>query len=101
MAYQGFAPILTTMGTNPLHRPDYEVFTLLLRSTREKAGLTQVELANRIGMDQSAISKIERRERRLDVTELRRICIALGVPFATFISRLERELSERERDGAA
>ena len=89
------------MGVNPLHRSDYEVFALLLKSTREKAGITQIELANRLGMEQSAISKIERSERRVNVTELRRICIALGIPFATFISRLEHELSERERDGVA
>ena len=89
------------MGMNPLHRPDYEVFANLLRSTREKAGVTQVELANRTGMEQSTISKIERRERRVDVTELRRICVALGVPLATFISCLERELSGIESDGVA
>ena len=49
------------MGTNPLHNADYEVFALLLRSTREKAGVTQIELANRMGMEQSTISKIEKK----------------------------------------
>ena len=87
------------MGSNPLHHPDYEVFAVLLRSVREESGVTQVELADRLGMEQSTISKIERRERRVDVAELRRICIALGVPLVEFTSRLERVMDERKRTG--
>ena len=87
------------MGQNPLHHPDYEAFAFLLRSVREEAGVTQVELAERLKMEQSTVSKIERRERRVDVTELRRICIALGVSFVEFISRLECLMAERERMG--
>ena len=87
------------MGQNPLHHPDYEVFAFLLRSIREEAGVTQVELAERLKMEQSTVSKIERRERRVDVAELRRICIALGVPLVEFISRLECLMAEHERMG--
>ena len=32
------------------------------------------------------------------MTELRRICIALGVPFDKFISHLEYELAEDKRE---
>ena len=99
MAYWRPPHIFVTMGSNPLHHPDYEVFSVLLRSVREEAGVTQVELADRLGIEQSTISKIERRERRVDVAELRRICIALGVPFVEFISRLECVIAERERMG--
>ena len=87
------------MGSDPLHHPDYAVFTVLIRSVREEAGVTQVELAHRLGIEQSTISKIERQERRVDVAELRRICIALGVPIVEFISRLECLLAERESMG--
>lgn len=99
MAYRCLANIVKDMGQNPLHHPDYEVFAFLLRSVREDAGVTQVELADRLHMEQSTISKIERRERRVDVSELRRICIALGVPFVEFISRFECLMIERERMG--
>ena len=85
------------MNSNPLHHPDYAVFAVLLRSVREEADVTQVELADRLGIEQSTISKIERRERRVDVTELRRICIVLGVSLYGFISRLEYAMAERER----
>ena len=81
------------MTPNPLHHPDYVVFTDLLRSVRVEAGVTQVELARRLGIEQSTISKIERRERRVDVAELRQICIALGISFIEFTSRLERAIA--------
>jgi transcriptional regulator with XRE-family HTH domain len=41
----------------------------LLRNTRRKAGLTQVEAAQRLGCRQTFISKIECGERRVDVVE--------------------------------
>lgn len=88
------------MGSNPLHHPDYAVFAVLLRSIREEAGVTQVELAGWLGIEQSTISKNERRERRVDVGELRRICIVLGVPLVEFISRLECLIAERGRMGS-
>lgn len=85
------------MAPNPLHRPDYAVFTDLLRTIREEAGVTQVELAVRLGIEQSTISKIERQERRVDVAELRRICMALDISLVEFVSRLEHAMIKRER----
>ena len=84
------------MGSNPIHHPEYAIFADLLRSVRQELGVTQAELANRLGIDQSTISKNERRERRVDVVELRRICIALGIPFEEFTARLERVIAENE-----
>lgn len=57
----------------------------LLRKAREKAGLTQHQLAKHLGEDQSFVSKVERRERRLDLEELRRYCAAVGVSVAEFV----------------
>ncbi len=69
----------------------------LLRRVRREAGLTQVDLARRIGEEQTFVSKFERGERRLDILELRHICRALGVTLDEFATRLERELVERPR----
>ena len=87
------------MPSNPLHHPDYAILAALIKSVREESGVTQLELAERLGMEQSTISKIERRERRVDVTELRRICIALGVSFREFISNFECAITEGEGIG--
>jgi transcriptional regulator with XRE-family HTH domain len=55
-------------------------------------GVTQIELAERLGQSQAYVSKSERGERRIDIIELWRICQALDEPFAMFNSRLERAL---------
>lgn len=71
---------------------EYAVFLRELRAARKRSGLTQVELASRVGETQTFVSKCERGERRLDVIELRTFCHALGVALPEFIQRLERGL---------
>jgi transcriptional regulator with XRE-family HTH domain len=63
-----------------------------LQVLRLDAGLTQAELAERVGQSQSFVSKYESGERRLDVLELRRICGALGLGLTDFVRRLEESL---------
>ena len=50
--------------------------TLLVEARRD-AGLTQVALAKKLGRPQSFVSKFERGERRLDVTEFLDVARAL------------------------
>jgi len=69
---------------------EYAVFLRLLREARAAAGVTQVQLAERIGNTQSFVSKCERGERRLDIVEVRAFCRAIGVPFAKFVLDFER-----------
>jgi transcriptional regulator with XRE-family HTH domain len=73
----------------------YQVLVDCLRQARQHANVTQSDLANRLGTDQSYVSKYERAERRLDVIELRAVCRALNLAFAEFISNFEDELSKR------
>jgi transcriptional regulator with XRE-family HTH domain len=61
----------------------------LLKSLRKKAGLRQVDLAERLGQPQSFVSKFESGERRLDVLELRQVCQILGISLEQFAARLE------------
>ena len=49
-----------------------------IASARKAAGVTQVELATRLGKPQSFVSKVERGERRIDVIEFCQIAEALG-----------------------
>lgn len=57
---------------------------------RQDAGLTQVELAKKLSRPQSFVSKFERGERRLDVTEFLEVARALGIDPARTIAELER-----------
>lgn len=61
--------------------------TALLRSTRLAAGLSQVEVARRLGVPQSFVSKYESGERRLDLIELEQVCAALGVELGGFVAK--------------
>lgn len=68
--------------------PDYRRFLALLRAARKDSGLTQAELAERLGETQTFVSKCERGERRLDVIETRTILTTLGVSFLDFFNTL-------------
>lgn len=63
-----------------------------LRRIRIDEGLTQHQLAARLGRLQSYVSKYEVGERRLDLLEVREICRALGTNLEHFARSLERVL---------
>ncbi|WP_394223655.1 helix-turn-helix domain-containing protein [Priestia aryabhattai] len=60
-----------------------------LKEERKNRNLTQIQLANLINRDQTYVSKYERCERRLDVIEVRAICIAMEIEFYKFIANFE------------
>lgn len=78
-----------------IHSAGYAVFLKVLREERERAGLTQVQLARKIRETQTFVSKCERGERRIDVIELRTFCRAFGLSLKQFVSALERALGKR------
>jgi transcriptional regulator with XRE-family HTH domain len=82
-----------------IHSTRYAVFLKVLREARERAGLTQVQLARKIGESQTFVSKCERGERRIDVVELRTFCQALGLDLKQFVGALEKALRERAGKG--
>ena len=69
---------------------DQEIFPSCLGSARERQGLTQAKIAERLGETQSFISKRERGERRLDIVEARAFCRAMGVNFVEFVTGFDR-----------
>ena len=62
----------------------------MLRQARVDAGLTQVEVAKRLKVPQSFVSKYESGERRLDLVELRDVCQAVGVSLVDFVRLFEK-----------
>ena len=65
----------------------YQNFLERLRAARHKAGLTQSEVATRLGRPQSFVSKCESGERRVDVVELDDFAKIYGKPISYFLLR--------------
>jgi transcriptional regulator with XRE-family HTH domain len=63
----------------------------LLVRARKDAGITQIELGQRIGRRQTVISKIELGERRLDAAEFVAISRAIGVDPYRLMRKAERK----------
>ncbi len=61
-----------------VHSRKYRVFLEKLVEARKAAGLTQQQLADKLGRPQSFVAKYEGGERRLDVVEFIEIAKLLG-----------------------
>ena len=71
--------------SRPLSSDAYKAMINRLVDARRAAGIKQVELAERLGKPQSFISKVERRERRIDAVEFIIIARAIAAdPVALF-----------------
>jgi transcriptional regulator with XRE-family HTH domain len=70
---------------------DYRLVGAALAAARERAGLTQVQLARQLRKPQSFVSNYERGQRRIDVLEMLQIVEALkGNPKRVFADILKR-----------
>lgn len=72
----------------------YAAFRDTLIAVRKDAGVTQIELAERLGKPQQFVSKYERGDRRVDLIEFVAVCRALRVDpkeaFALVLRRLPK-----------
>ena len=59
-----------------LYGQRYENLRLVLKDVRRRAGLTQIQLAGKLGKGQSYVSKMERGEQYVDAIELLEWCEA-------------------------
>ncbi|WP_374607644.1 helix-turn-helix domain-containing protein [Diaphorobacter nitroreducens] len=79
-----------------LYHVDYNDLRVLLRSVRVKAGLTQVQMAETLGVGQSYVSKLERGENFVDVLLYVRWCQACSIkPGAVLDELLDRTVKLR------
>ena len=67
----------------------------VLTRVRERAGVKQADLAARLGMPASYLSKIESGTRRLDVVELIQIAEAIGVNAEEIVRQVTEALRAR------
>jgi len=75
-----------------IYSPEQTELLKLLREKRKEAGLSQTELAQRLGRSQSFVSKYESGELRLDLVELNLICRALGKSLSSLVRQFEKRI---------
>ena len=79
-----------------VHTPDYRVLRSELRNVRAAAGVSQRDLAARLGVPHSWVAKVENGERRIDLVEFCWFASACGAdPLAVFEGLLRRTRSLR------
>lgn len=66
----------------------YEAAIAVIVAARQDAGVSQRELAVRLGKPRSFVSKYESRERRLDILELLAIARALDVDAIAIVQQI-------------
>jgi transcriptional regulator with XRE-family HTH domain len=73
---------------------DQQIVADLLTQVRKQLGVTQTDLAERLGKPQSWIAKGERIERRVDLLEVMAICEALRYDPCELVKRLRKALKK-------
>jgi transcriptional regulator with XRE-family HTH domain len=75
---------------NILNTPRHRALVALLVKKRMSAGMTQADLAERIGEYQSFIARLESGQRRIDVVEFLEFAEVLGFDPSRAISALKK-----------
>jgi transcriptional regulator with XRE-family HTH domain len=71
---------------------EYEILLNRLVRARRDAGVTQKEIAEKIGKDQSHVSKCEHKEREITIIDLWKWCEAIGLSVGDFMKEFERDI---------
>lgn len=66
----------------------------ILKDLREEKHLTQAQLARKLSVPQSFVSKYETGERRIDVIETSQICRALETSMTRLLYKLSKRLKQ-------
>lgn len=68
-----------------IHTKEYAYFVERLRTARQEAGLTQVQVAKKLKRPQSHVSNVESGQQRVDIVELQRFAKLYGKDITYFI----------------
>ncbi|MFK4167297.1 helix-turn-helix domain-containing protein [Paenibacillus lautus] len=71
-------------------------FGLVLKERRQAVGLSQLELANRSGLDRTFISMLERGQRRPTLNTIFSLAKELGVSPSGFVKEVEKYIAKNE-----
>jgi len=73
-----------------IHTERHRIFRAILVEERKTRGLTQTEIARRLGKPPSYVAKYELGERRLDVLEFLDLSEAIGFDASALLERLKK-----------
>lgn len=76
--------------TTSTHTEEYVALRAILRDARLDAGVTQQQLAERLGKPQSYVAKVEGGERRIDVIEFIAFARAIDADPATLFAYVSK-----------
>ncbi|MEI6322679.1 MAG: helix-turn-helix transcriptional regulator [bacterium] len=79
-----------------IYSDEYTILREMLRETRERLNLSQVELGKMLGKHQPFVARIESGQRRLDVVEFIHMMRIMGVSSLSFLKKLEAKIQKPE-----
>lgn len=74
---------MKTIGT-----PEHAALVEMIREKREEAGLTQMDVALALGEQQSFVSRLESKQRRIDVIEFLALSKVIGFDPAALLKKI-------------
>jgi len=87
--------------TQPRASQDPQVYALALglavQQLRERKGFSQTELAEKVGLSQPTLSRLERGQGRADALTLRKLAEALGVTVDHLNAQIDAALAKAEK----
>lgn len=88
------------MKPTSVHRPEYVALITLLKEYRLKAGLTQVAVAEKLGISQTGVSDIEVGSRGVDFLVARDLCKLYERTLDQLSADLEKRLLDEQVEPA-
>lgn len=79
--------------TKAIYRREHVIFLQELKRMRLESGMTQAQCSAALGRPQSFMSDVERGVRRLDMVQLRDLCLVFGNDLIGFTKSFEHALS--------
>ena len=77
-----------------LYHPKYQALRAAMVASRKAAGLTQIQIAERLHVGQSFVSKMERGDSYVDVLTFVDWCTACGVRPGEVLDRLQADFTQ-------
>lgn len=80
--------------TKAIYRREHVIFLQVLKRMRVESGMTQAQCSAALGRPQSFMSDVERGVRRLDIVQLRDLCLVLQSDLQGFTKTYEMAIAQ-------